>query len=156
MKERVQLNGNTLNKTGTKIYGRAEKDKRELSGTTTPMVINQYILLLWWTNNDKEKQEFLQHKKKYKNTKSLHRWVEECSFAAVLTDITRRRVLPEKSSIHTAERTAMKIALKEIHKREDERRVIYIDSEFYAIHWIQQRKLSNIKSNIWHPSRTPK
>ena len=37
------------------------------------------------------------------------------SFAAVFADITRRGALPEESSIHTAEMTAM----REIQKKED-------------------------------------
>ena len=37
--------------------------------------------------------------------------------SAVFTDITRQRALPEEASIHTANITAIKIALKEIHKK---------------------------------------
>ena len=40
-------------------------------------------------------------------------------FAAVFTNITRREALSKESTIHTAEMTTIKIALKEIHKRED-------------------------------------
>ena len=43
------------------------------------------------------------------------------SFAVVLTDITRKGSLSEEGSIHTAEMTTIKVALKEIHKREDKR-----------------------------------
>ena len=42
---------------------------------------------------------------------------------------TRRGALPEEASIHIAEMTVVKIALKEIHKREDKRLVIYTDSQ---------------------------
>ena len=45
-------------------------------------------------------------------------------FAAVFTDITRREALPEVVFIHTAKMTAIKVALKEMHKREDKRWVI--------------------------------
>ena len=36
------------------------------------------------------------------------------SFAVVLTDITRKGSLSEEGSIHTAEMTTIKVALKEI------------------------------------------
>ena len=50
-------------------------------------------------------------------------------FAAVFIDIIRRRALSEKASIHTVEITAIKIALNEIHKREDKRWVKYTDPQ---------------------------
>ena len=37
---------------------------------------------------------------------------KKVGFAAVFTDITRRGALPEKVSIHTAEITAIEVALK--------------------------------------------
>ena len=46
----------------------------------------------------------------------------------VFAHITKRGVLPEKASIHTAEMTVIKVALKEIHKRENKRWEIYTDS----------------------------
>ena len=52
-------------------------------------------------------------------------------FASVFTNITTRRALPEVASIHTVEMIAINIALKEIHKREDKRWVIYTDSQGY-------------------------
>ena len=36
-------------------------------------------------------------------------------------NITKREVLPEEASTHTAEMIAIKVALKEIHKIEDKR-----------------------------------
>ena len=51
------------------------------------------------------------------------------SYAAVFKDITRRGALPEEASIYTAEMTAIKVTLKDIHKREDKRWVIYTDSQ---------------------------
>ena len=42
---------------------------------------------------------------------------KNASFAAVFTDITRREALHEEASIHKAEMTEIKVALKEIHKR---------------------------------------
>ena len=42
-------------------------------------------------------------------------------FAAIFTNITRRGALPKEASVHTTEMTAIKIALKEIHKRENKR-----------------------------------
>ena len=50
-------------------------------------------------------------------------------FPEVFTDITRRGALPEEVSIPTAEMTAIKVALKEIHKREDKGWAIYTDSQ---------------------------
>ena len=41
--------------------------------------------------------------------------------AAVFSDITRRSALLKEASIHIAEMTAIKVALKDIHKREDKR-----------------------------------
>ena len=50
-------------------------------------------------------------------------------FASVFTNITTRRALPEVASIHTVEMIAINIALKEIHKRKDKRRVINTGSQ---------------------------
>ena len=52
-------------------------------------------------------------------------YMKEHGFTVVFTVITKRRALPEEASIHTAEMTVIKVALKEIHKREDKRWVIY-------------------------------
>ena len=41
--------------------------------------------------------------------------------------ITRRGVLSEEASIQTDKMTAIKVSLKEIHKREDKKWVIYTD-----------------------------
>ena len=41
---------------------------------------------------------------------------KKVGFAALFTDITRSRALSVKASIHTDKRTAIKRALKEIHK----------------------------------------
>ena len=45
--------------------------------------------------------------------------VRKVGFAAVFTNITKREFLPEEVSIHTAEMTGIKVALREIHKRDD-------------------------------------
>ena len=50
-------------------------------------------------------------------------------FAVVFTDITEKMPLPEEGSIYTAEMTAIKVALKEIHEKEDKRWIIYTDSQ---------------------------
>ena len=42
---------------------------------------------------------------------------KKVSFVAAFQDITIRRTLFEEASIHTAEMTRIKIALKEIHKK---------------------------------------
>ena len=50
-------------------------------------------------------------------------------FAIVFTDTTRRGFLLKKAFIHKVKMTAIKIALKMIHKREDKRWVIYTFSQ---------------------------
>ena len=73
-------------------------------------------------NDSEKKQHFLKHKEKHSSSKegytdgskSTRRKV---GYAAVFTDSTRRGVLPEEASIHTAEMTSM----KEIKEREDTR-----------------------------------
>ena len=47
-------------------------------------------------------------------------------FAVVFTDITRKGAIPEEASIHTAEMTAINVALMELHKKKDKRWVLYI------------------------------
>ena len=49
-------------------------------------------------------------------------------FAAAFVGITRRETLPEEASIHMAEMTVIKIAIRGIRKRKDMRWVIYTDS----------------------------
>ena len=50
-------------------------------------------------------------------------------FAVIFTDITSRGALPEKFSIHTAKMTSIKVALREIHKRENKRWILYTDCQ---------------------------
>ena len=52
---------------------------------------------------------------------------KKVGFAEVFADITRRRALPEETSIHTVEITAIKIAMRKIFKKENKRLVIYTD-----------------------------
>ena len=63
-------------------------------------------------------------------------------FAAVSTDITWRGVLSEEASIHKAKMTTIKVALKEIHKKEDKRWIIYTDT---------QSSMQSIKYNKENP-----
>ena len=72
----------------------------------------------------------MQHKKRHKNTKEaytdgLKSIRKKVGFTAVLTDITREEALSEETTIHTPKMIAIKIALKEIHKRENKSLVIY-------------------------------
>ena len=77
-------------------------------------------------NQTLHKKNRSNNKEAYTNrSKSIGRKV---GFAAVFADITRRGALPGEASIHTAEMTAIKIAMREIQKREDMRWVIYTDS----------------------------
>ena len=64
-------------------------------------------------------------------------------------DITRREALPEEASIYTVEMIMIKLALKEIPKREDKRWVIYTlsHSSMQSIKCNKEKKL-NIKSDI--------
>ena len=62
-------------------------------------------------------------------------------FEAVFTDITRRELLfPEKVSIHKAKVTAIKVVVKQIHKR--------WAIKALCIPLVQQRKSLNIKSDV--------
>ena len=49
-------------------------------------------------------------------------------FSVVFTYITRRQALTEEASICTDEITAINVALKKIHKKEDKIYVIYTES----------------------------
>ena len=53
---------------------------------------------------------------------------KKVGLATVFKDATRRGALPEEASIHTAEMTAIKVALKEIKGRKGDSWVIYTDS----------------------------
>ena len=104
-------------------------------------------------SDNKRKQYFLQHKEKHINMKETYTDESKSTgrkvgFAAVFTDITRRGSLPEEASIHKAEMTAIKIAMKEIREREERRWVLYILSELNASYREQQRKSPNIKPDI--------
>ena len=87
------------------------------------MISKQHIILYegeTHTGNDSERN---QHKGDTlitrKPTRMDHRAQKgkKC-FVAVLVDITRRGALPAEAFIHTAEMTAIKIAMTEIQKRE--------------------------------------
>ena len=59
-------------------------------------------------------------------------------FAMVFTDIARRGTPLEATFIHTPQMTAVKVALKKTHKREDNRWLIYTESRSsIAVHRIQ-------------------
>ena len=80
------------------------------------------------------KKYFQQHKERHKNAKEAYTdrsksMGRKVGFAVVFTDITKRRTLPEEASIHTAKITAIKVTLKEKHKRENKRWAIYTDSQ---------------------------
>ena len=97
----------------------------------------QYNLLLRrrkYTKKIREKTTFLTTQKQTPKRKgSIHRWIKEprkkVGLAAVFEDTTRRGTLPEESSIHTAEMTAIKIALREVLKKKEKSWVIYTDSQ---------------------------
>ena len=52
---------------------------------------------------------------------------KKVGFAVVFTNITRKKTLPQEASINITKMTIIKIALKQIHKREDKRCIIYTD-----------------------------
>ena len=92
----------------------------------TSAMIETLILIMTM----KKKQPFLQHK----NTKEAYtdgskNMGKKVGFATVFIDITRRGSLTEEASLHTTEMTAIKVALKEIHRSEDKKWVIYKDSQ---------------------------
>ena len=74
----------------------------------------------------------MQYKEYHKNTKEAYThgsnsMIKNVDFAAVFTYITRKGALPEEASIHTAKMTIIKVALKEIYKREEKGWVICTD-----------------------------
>ena len=107
-----------------------QKELKEMN-ITTPQLVNNILLCYGGKrirNGSKRKQYFLQHKEKHSNNKEAYTdgsksTGRKVGFAVVFTDITRRGALPEETSIHTAEITAM----REIQKRQDMRWVIYTD-----------------------------
>ena len=81
-----------------------------------------------------KRQHFLQHKSKHQKEKEVYtdgskNPGKKVGLAAVFEDTTRRGTLPEESSIHTAEMTAIKIALREVLKKKEKSWVIYTDSQ---------------------------
>ena len=68
-------------------------------------------------NGSERKQRFLQHKENHSNNKEVYTdgsksTGRKVGFAVAFMDNTRRRPLPKEASIHTAEMTAIKTALK--------------------------------------------
>ena len=91
-------------KTGTKIYGGIEGDKRDEPVTATSIAGKH---MLCRGNDSKRKQHFLQQKGKRSNNKKpyingLKSTRRKVCFAAVFVDIRR------DTFIHTAEMTAMR------------------------------------------------
>ena len=75
-----------------------------------------------------------QHKNKHQKEKEVYTDESKnpeikVGLTAVFEDATRRGTLSEEASIHTAEMTAIKIALKEIKKNKGDSWVIYTDSQ---------------------------
>ena len=69
-------------------------------------------------SDNERKQHFLQHKGKHNNNKEAYtdgskRTGRNVGFAVVFADITRRGALPGEASTHTAEMTAIKIAMRD-------------------------------------------
>ena len=85
------------------------------------------------TKNLEKRRHFLQHKSKHKKEKEVYtdgskNPGKKVGLAAVFEVATRRGSLPEEVSIHTADMTAIKIALNEIKGRRGDNWVIYTDS----------------------------
>ena len=105
-------------------------------------------------NNNERKQHFLQHNGNHSNNNEAYTDISKSTdrkvgFAAVFEDITRRKSLPENTSIHTAEMIAIKKNNeRDTKKRKNEMGNIYTLADFNARHREQQRKPSNIKSDI--------
>ena len=100
--------GSVTGKTGTNIYGRTE----EINQTQQPLWLVNNILFCYegethMENDSERKQHFLQHKEKNSNNKKSYTdgsksTGRKVDFASVFTDITRRGILTEEASIHTA------------------------------------------------------
>ena len=119
----------------------------------TPWLINSIIFCYnaekHTGNDNKKKQHFFQQKGNHSNNKEAYTersksTERKVGFASVFEDITRRGALPEDTSIHTAEMSNERDRKKRRHKMGN----IYRLAEFNACHREQQRKPSNIKSNI--------
>ena len=83
---------------------------------------------------DKEEKQHFRQQEKHKNIKEAYtdgskNIGRKVGFVVVFTDTTKWGALPEEASIHTAEMTAIKVALKEVHKRKDKRWVKYTDTQ---------------------------
>ena len=93
-----------------------------------------------------KRQHFLQHKEKHISSKEAYTdgsksTGRKVGYTAVFTDTTRRGVLPEEASIHTAEMTAMKEIKEYIYN-------IFRLLELNAGHREQQRNSPNTVSDI--------
>ena len=81
-------------------------------------------------NNNERKQYSLQHKRKHSNNKEAYmdRLKSTGRKIDVFTDITKRGALPKEASMHTAEKTAIKIEMREIEKKGGDEMIKYTDS----------------------------
>ena len=142
-----------------------EGDSRNELDITTPIVGKQHIVLLegeTHTGNESgRKQHFLYHKEKHRNNKEAYTdgsksTGKKVDFEAVFVNITRRGMLPEEASIHTAEMTSIKTSARETQKRENEIWVIYTDSLSFKLVIENNRENHPILNQIYrHTSRTP-
>ena len=99
-----------------------------MNWTQQPPILVNIIIFCYdseiHTGNDSErKQHFLKHKGNHNNFKEAYidgskSTGRKVSFAAVFANTTRRGILQEEAFIHTAVMTAIKIAMREIKKRE--------------------------------------
>ena len=75
----------------------------------------------------------ISQKKLQKYQRSLHRWVKKHGkkgrFCSGIHRYYQKWDSTGRAFIHSTEMTAIKVALKEIHKREDKRWVIYRNSQ---------------------------
>ena len=155
-KPKLKENERSIKLTGVYIrrleqrYMEEQKEIEEMNQTQQPSWLVNNILFCYegekHTSNDSKKK---QHKGSHSGSndeayidgsKSTGR---KLGFAAVFLE--RRGTLPDESSIHTAEMTTIKIAMRGKQKREDMRWEIHTDSLSSTE---QQRKPSNIKSDI--------
>ena len=139
------------------MYKRTERDRGEPPAITTFIVIKIHFSAMNENDNNK-KQHLLQHKEKTKIPKKLtqtnQRAKERRQVLQQYSWISPEEwlmALPEETSIHTAKMPAIKIALKEIHKR----LVIYRLLGLYAVHQIQ-RKSPDVKLDMLNPNTTQK
>ena len=92
------------------------------------LVGKQHIILVLKRNTRNDNKRKKQHKGNHSNNKEAYTDRSKSTGRKVcFADITRRGALPKEASILIVEMTAIKIAMREIQKREEMRWIVYTD-----------------------------